>query len=215
MFDPAALPTGPATDAVLVRVGRRALAFALLFIVPFLAMGVLALVTLFVIVTRPGREAEPAKLAVGTVLLLAFGAVGLFFAVRMWRGRHMAAHVDAAGVWLYDGTARQGIPWSVLAGVGVYWSRLGKANKVYSLEFCPAAPVDERDPVLWALIRDEEPLRPGLPSQRYRLVVPKGCRKQLTEAVRRQVPPHLWFGVREQSGPAYLGRPEVGRRPAS
>lgn len=71
-----------------------------------------------------------------------------------------------------NGKARQIIPWEVLAGVGMQWSQFGRRVKQYSIELCPSSPIDDRDPVLWALVRDEEPVGLGLPRLRYRLPIP-------------------------------------------
>ncbi|MGW5661985.1 hypothetical protein ACWEWG_18080 [Streptomyces sp. NPDC003758] len=61
----------------------------------------------------------------------------------------------------------------------------------------PQRPVDRDDPVLWPLVRDEEPLHPTLPRLRYRLPVPASSRVALGAAIRQQVP-HLWLGETER-----------------
>ncbi|WP_328545700.1 hypothetical protein [Streptomyces platensis] len=108
----------------------------------------------------------------GLVMMLVFGALGVLFGIPVWHGRRAAVMVDRAGVWLDNGKARQIIPWEVLAGVGMQWSQFGRRVKQYSIELCPSGPIDDRDPVLWALVRDEEPVGPGLPRLRYRLPIP-------------------------------------------
>ncbi|AZS69779.1 hypothetical protein DDE74_01235 [Streptomyces lydicus] len=66
--------------------------------------------------------------------------------------------------------------------------------------------------MLWALVRDEEPIGPGLPRLRYRLPVPPGSQEQVTAAVRRYAPPHLWLGEAQRE-PGHLRRPDPSRRP--
>lgn len=77
---------------------------------------------------------------------------------------------------------------------------------------CPSGPIDDRDPVPWALVSDEGPIGPGLPRLRYRLPVPPGSQEQVTAAVRRYAPPHLWLGEAQRE-PGHLGRPDPSRRP--
>lgn len=132
----------------------------------------------------------------------------------VWQGRRAALIVDRAGVWLDNGKARQVIPWEVLAGAWMQWSRFGRRTKQYSIELCPRGPIDDRDPVLWALVRDEEPAAPGLPRLRYRLPLPAGSQDKVAAAIRQYLAPHLWWGA-EQREPGHFGRPDVSRRPRS
>ena len=67
--------------------------------------------------------------------------------------------------------------------------------------------------MLWATVRDAEPIGPGLPRLRYRLALPTGRQTAMRAAVQRYAPAHLWLGeVKRDSG--YMGRPDTSRRPA-
>ncbi|MFJ9849011.1 hypothetical protein [Streptomyces sp. NPDC101150] len=176
-----------------------------------IALGLLGVVALVMLLTGTAKGEFSVKGLVGMVMMLAFGAVGVLLGIPVWRARRAAVLVDRAGVWLDNGTARGIVPWDALAGVGVYWSELGR-TKQYSVELCPSGPIDDRDPVLWVLVRDEDPIAPGLPRLRYRLAFPAGSRDKVTAAVRQYAPPHLWLGeVQRASG--HLGRPDPSRRP--
>lgn len=203
-------PPSPAPDAAVVRTGRRALLTALPGCVLLTACGgaaVTGLARWLLGETRPSAGG-----LVGVALLLALGALGVVSTLALWRNRHRAIAVDTVGLWLdHSGVpGRRLIPWTSLAAVGVYHSRV--RTRQYSLELCPDGPMDERDPVLWPLIREEEPPRAGLPRLRYRVPVPHGARRELIGAVRACCPPHLWFGEEERR-PGHLGRPDVRRRP--
>jgi hypothetical protein len=178
----------------------------------FIALGLIGLAGLVMLAMGTVRGESSAAGVAGLVVMLALGTIGVLFGVPIWAGRRAAVSVDAVGVWLDNGRARQVIPWAVLAGVGVQWSRMGRGAKQYSIELCPSGPIDDRDPVLWALVRDEEPIGPDLPRLRYRLPVPAGSRDKLTAAVRQYAPSHLWLGEAERE-PGHIGQPDRSRRP--
>jgi hypothetical protein len=143
----------------------------------------------------------------GLVFMLALGVLGAFLFVGHWANRRTRILLDPTGLWVDSGKARNVIPWRSLAGVGLYWSTFGRRQKVYSLELVPTGPVDRDDPVLWTLVRDEEPLRPGLPRLRYRLPFPAACRQEVVEAVQRYVP-QIWLGESERAQ-GHIGRPDI------
>ncbi|MFJ9847885.1 hypothetical protein [Streptomyces sp. NPDC101150] len=98
------------------------------------------------------------------------------------------------------------IAWRSLAAVGLHWTP-AKGSASYTLELCPDGLIDRDDPVLWPMVRDDEPLRPGLPRLRYRLGANGDRREPLVEAVQRYAP-HLWFGETERER-GYGGLPDT------
>ncbi|MET9832349.1 hypothetical protein ABZ078_24315 [Streptomyces sp. NPDC006385] len=126
------------------------------------------------------------------------GLIGLLFATIGYTGfkifrsalsfHHLAVSVDDTGLWLRARSGQGVIRWDTLAGVAVHWSEPGnRGARHYSIELCPSGPIDRADPVLWVPVRDEEPVRPGLPRPRYRLVTNGSFaryREPLVEAIR-------------------------------
>ncbi|MGW7486518.1 hypothetical protein [Streptomyces sp. NPDC054786] len=202
----------PAPDDTVVRTGRRGALTVIPICLILIALGLTGVVGLIMLFMGTAKGEVTVPGVAGLVMLLVFGALGVLFGIPVWRGRRGAVIVDRAGVWLDNGTARQVIPWDGLAGAGMQWSRFGRRTKQYSIELCPGGPINDRDPVLWALVRDEEPVAPGLPRLRYRLPLPPGSRDKVTAAIRQYLPPHLWWGE-EQRAPGHLGRPDLSRRP--
>ncbi|MEV8435504.1 hypothetical protein [Streptomyces chartreusis] len=141
----------------------------------------------------------------GMLFMLAFGALGVLLFITNWSNRHNRLLVDHTGLWVADRQAQNVIPWRTLAGVGLFWS--GGSKKVYSLELFPVGPIDRDDPVLWTLVRDEEPLHPDMPGLRYRLPFPAAQQQQVVSAVRQYVP-HIWLGESERAQ-GHIGRPDV------
>jgi hypothetical protein len=161
-----------------------------------------------VVVATGKQKGEPTLAGyAGLVFMLALGAVGVFLFLANWANRNTRILVDDTGLWVDSGKARNVILWQSLAGVGLYWSKYGRGQKVYSLELFPAGQVDRDDPVLWTLVRDEEPLHPALPRLRYRLPFPAGCREQVVAAVNHHAP-HIWLGE-SQRAQGHIGRPDV------
>ncbi|MEU6098678.1 hypothetical protein [Streptomyces sp. NPDC047079] len=135
------------------------------------------------------------------------GFISVTSLMTTWVARRSSVSVDQRGLWVSNGKAQNVIPWQSLAGVGVYWSKVGKGRvKTYSIELCPNAPIDRDDPILWPLVRDEEPLQPALVRLRYRLPVPASSRVALVTAIQRQVP-QLWLGEIEREA-GYMGVPD-------
>ncbi|MEU9111088.1 hypothetical protein AB0D04_04610 [Streptomyces sp. NPDC048483] len=204
--------SAPALDATVVRTGRRALKSGLLIGLSLTALGLAAAAVLLLMafgVLELENEKGPAS---ACALALFFGVGGALGTLTTWHSRNIAVIIDGVGLWLDNSKARQIVPWAVLAGVGMQWSDTGKGKRQYSVELCPSGPIDDRDPVLWALIRDEEPIGPGLPRLRYRLTVHEVYQEQIMAAIRHYAPPHLWLGV-VQREPGHTGRPDLSRRP--
>lgn len=148
------------------------------------------------------------------------GLIGLLFATIGYSGfkifrsalsrHHLAVSVDETGMWLRTRTRQSVIRWDTLAGVAVHWSETGnRAARHYSIELCPNGPIDRDDPVLWPLVRDEDPIRPGLPRLRYRFVTNGSVaryREPLVEAIRHYAP-HLWLGETQRE-PGHCGVPD-------
>lgn len=202
----------PAPDATVIRTGRRGAMTGLPCSVLLIAMGAVGVFGAVVVATGNQKgESNPAGYA-GLVFMLLLGALGVFLFIANWANRRTRILVDATGLWVDNGKLRNVIPWQALAGVGLYWSRFGRSQrvqsqKVYSLELFPIGPIDRDDPVLWTLVRDEEPLHPDLPRLRYRLPFPAPCRQELVSAVQQYVP-HLWLGESERAE-GHVGRPDI------
>ncbi|WP_037886361.1 hypothetical protein [Streptomyces viridochromogenes] len=196
----------PAADATVIRTGRRGAMVGLPCSVLLIAMGAVGVFGAVVIATGNQKgESTPAGFA-GIVFMLALGALGVFLFVINWANRRTRLLLDHTGLWIDSGKLRNVIPWQTLAGVGLYWSKFGR-QKVYSLELFPTGHIDRDDPVLWTLVRDEEPLHPSLPRLRYRVPFPVSCREQVVTAV-QQVVPHIWLGESERAQ-GHVGRPDV------
>jgi hypothetical protein len=204
-------PSGlsPSPTATVVHTGRRAsrrvipLGIVLTTISAFLLFGGIA------VTAGLGNGGPNPKGIGGIVMGLFMGFVSAGSLIAAWSGRHSSVSIDHTGLWVSDGKARNVVPWQSLAGVGLHWSKVGKGRggvKVCSIELCPNTPIDRDDPVLWPLVRDEEPLHPALPRLRYRLPVPEGSRDDLVAAIQRQVP-QLWLGETERE-PGYMGVPD-------
>ena len=145
----------PAADATVIRTGRRGAMTGLPCSVLLIAMGAVGVVGAVVIATGNQKgESNPAGY-VGLVFMLLLGALGVFLFIANWANRRNRILVDETGLWVENGRLRNVIPWRALAGVGLYWSKFGRSQKVYSLELFPNGPMDRDDPVLWTLVRDE------------------------------------------------------------
>ncbi|MPY63485.1 hypothetical protein FNH08_41925 [Streptomyces spongiae] len=143
----------------------------------------------------------------GIVIGLFMGFISVGSLVVTWSSRHSSVSVDQMGLWVSNGKVQNVIPWQGLAGVGLHWSKSGKSGvKTHSIELFPNIHIDRDDPVLWPMVRDEEPLRPDLPRLRYRLPVPTGSREALVTAIQQQVP-QLWLGETEREA-GYMGVPD-------
>ncbi|MFF7167665.1 hypothetical protein ACFZBP_40900 [Streptomyces sp. NPDC008086] len=196
----------PAPDATVIRTGRRGAMTGLPCSVLLIALGAVGVFGAVVIATGNQKGASSPAGYAGLVFMLLLGALGVCLFVVNWANRRTQVLVDATGLWIENGKHRAVIPWQGLAGVGLYWSKYGRQT-VYSLELFPTGPIDRDDPVLWTLVRDEEPLHPDLPRLRHRLPFPAPCRQEMVSAVQQYVP-HLWLGESERAK-GHVGQPDV------
>ncbi|WP_207946416.1 hypothetical protein [Actinomadura sp. 7K507] len=172
-----------------------------------MAVGVVGIIGGVVVATGNQKGESTGAGFVGLGVLVALGVLGVIFFIPIWMGRRTRILIDHTGLWIESGKLRNVIPWNTLAGVCLYWSNLGRSQKLYSLELFPTGPIDRDDPVLWALVRDEEPFRPGLPRLRHRLGIPAASRQQMVAAVQQYVP-QLWLGEYERAA-GHIGRPDA------
>jgi hypothetical protein len=199
----------PAPDATVIRIGRRGAMTGLPCSVVLIALGVLGVAGAVVVATgnQKGDSDSPPGGFAGLGFLVVLGVLGVFLFIANWSNRRARILVDHTGLWVDNGKLRNVVPWQTLAGVGLYWSALGRNQKLYSLELCPTGPIDRDDPVLWTLVRDEEPLHPDLPRLRYRVPFPAACRQQVVTAVQQYVP-NLWLGESERAA-GHIGPPDI------
>ncbi|MFZ3560222.1 MULTISPECIES: hypothetical protein [unclassified Streptomyces] len=196
----------PSPTATVVRTGQRGATRMLPLGIVMTLVGLLVLFGGVVITAGLGDDDPSPKGVVGVVMGLFILFIAVVSVMSAWTSRRSTVSIDQVGLWAGDGKVRGLIPWRSLAGVGLHWSRYGRGATVYSIELCPSGPIDRDDPVLWPLVRDEEPLRPDLPRLRYRLPVPPACREAVVAAIRAQVP-HLWLGEAERE-PGHMGTPD-------
>ncbi|WP_030231273.1 MULTISPECIES: hypothetical protein [unclassified Streptomyces] len=202
-------PHGPAPTATVIHYGRRSARQGFTLGGIFMAMGAF-FVVLAVVITAGlnGNKPQPVGL-----VALGFATIG-YSGFKIFRSalsfHHLAVSVDDTGLWLRTRTQQSVIRWDALAGVAVHWSETGnRGERRYSIELCPNGPIDRDDPVLWVLVRDEQPLRPGLPRLRYRFVMngtAASYREPLVKAIRQYVP-HLWLGETQRE-PGHCGVPD-------
>lgn len=184
----------PSPTATVIHTGRQATRRVLPRGIVLTALGALTLSGGTVAVAGLG-ERTPNPAGFGGILIgLLMGFAGISSVVAAWSARRSTVTVDESGLWVNNGDAEVVIPWQDLAGVGLHWSRTGRRGsiRICSLELYPNSSVQHDDPVLGPRVRDEEPLRPGLSRQRYRLTLPASSRNAVVTAVRHQVP-QLWF----------------------
>ncbi|MFJ9855207.1 hypothetical protein [Streptomyces sp. NPDC101150] len=202
-------PQRPALNATLIKSGRSqlkggfgAVMGCMGIAVFFIAAGLAAAFGLM------GKEPNPGGFA-GVVIGLVAGLFGGGIMKSFWAARNAYTCVDHVGLWISNPKGNKLIPWDSLAGVGLYWSKGQKrrAPKQYSIELCPNGPIDRDDPVVWNLVRDEEPMHPSLPRLRYRLPARGADREPLVGAVRRHAA-HLWLGEAERE-PGHIGYPDI------
>ncbi|AZQ35917.1 hypothetical protein EJ357_22555 [Streptomyces cyaneochromogenes] len=201
-------PAAPAPTATVISYAQRITRKGLVLGGIFMAMGVL-FVVLAVIITAGlnGNDPQP----VGLVALL-FATIG-YSGLKLFRSalalRPQSVSIDDTGLWLRNSAGQNVIRWDNLAGVAVHWSENDRNVRQYSIELCPSGPIDRDDPVLWGLVRDDEPLTPGLPRLRYRFVTSgeyARYRGPLVEAIRNYAP-HLWLGETQRE-PGHCGSPD-------
>ncbi|MFI6008058.1 hypothetical protein ACIBAG_04405 [Streptomyces sp. NPDC051243] len=199
---------GPAPTATVIRYTRRVARQGFVIGGILMAMGVLFVILAVVIMAGlNGNDPEPAGLA-----SLFFATIG-YSGYKVFRSalaiRPFAVSVDGTGLWLRNSAGQNVIRWDSLAGVAVHWSETDRGVRQYSIELCPNGPIDRDDPVLWGLVRDDEPIRPGLPRLRYRFATTgryARYREPMVEAIRQHAP-HLWLGETQRE-PGHCGSPD-------
>jgi hypothetical protein len=172
-----------------------------------MAIGAVGIFGIVLVATGQQKGESTVTGFVGLGFAVALGVLGVILFVPFWANRRNRILIDHTGLWLEKGNLRNVIPWHTLAGVALYWSEFGRNGKIYSLELYPGGPIDRDDPILWGLVRDEEPLHPGLPRLRHRLTLTAPNQRPVVEAVQPYVAP-IWLG--ESQRPAgHIGRPDV------
>lgn len=203
------LPHGlsPSPTATVLRTGQRSSRRMIPLGIVLTAISALLLFGGIAIAAGLGDGGPNPKGIGGIVIGLFMGFISVASLTVAWSSRHSNVSIDDTGLWVSNGKVQNVIPWQSLAGVGLHWSKVGRGGvKVHSIELCPNTPIDRDDPVLWPLVRDEEPLHPTLPRLRYRLPVPTGSRVALVTAIQQQVP-QLWLGETERET-SYMGVPD-------
>ncbi|MGW3569849.1 hypothetical protein ACWDSL_39320 [Streptomyces sp. NPDC000941] len=197
----------PAPNATVIRVGRRSAMTGLPCSIVLMALGAVGIFG--IVLVAMGKQKGEATVTgfVGLGFAVALGVLGVVLFVPFWANRRSRILIDHTGLWLEKGNLRNVIPWHSLAGIALYWSEFGRNGKIYSLELYPTGPIDRDDPILWGLVRDEEPLHPGLPRVRHRIVLTAPNQGPVVEAVQSRVP-QIWLG--ESQRPAgHIGHPDV------
>ncbi|WP_327356132.1 hypothetical protein [Streptomyces sp. NBC_01304] len=200
---------GPAPTATLIRTGRTMFRQSALGGSGCALVGA-ALLVMGILLTAGIIGDASAAGGIAVTVLGGFLLIMFCFVLRIsWKSRNAFLCVDQVGLWVSGQAGQKVIPWDTLAGVGLYWSKpMGKGKvKQHSLELCPSGPIDRDHPVLWNLVRDEEPLNPSLPRLRYRVPVHRKDQEALVTAV-QQYAGHLWLGEAERE-PNHMGFPDV------
>jgi hypothetical protein len=150
---------------------------------------------------------------VGLVFLIVFGAVFVLFLIgapAMVRKHGLI--VDSKGVWTWDRDKRHLLPWTELSAAGIGYTRSplsmlplrqGEALELYPVPteiFSSHAEFSR-----WR--KTEEPPRPGLTDERYRLALPAFSRlpKKVESAVLRFAPDG-WIGTYRRAFQRLPGR---------
>ncbi|WP_217206514.1 hypothetical protein [Streptomyces sp. AC550_RSS872] len=166
-------------------------------------------VVLAVIITAGLNGNDPQPVGLVALLFATIGYSGFKLIRSALALRPQAVSIDDTGLWLRNSAGQNVIRWDILVGVAVHWSETDRGVRQYSIELCPGGPIDRDDPVLWGLVRDEEPIHPGLPRLRYRFATTgeyARYREPLVEAIRKYVP-HLWLGEAQRE-PGHCGSPD-------
>lgn len=182
-----------APNATVIRIGRRSAMTGLPCSIVLMAIGAVGIFGAVLVATGQQKGESTVSGFVGLAFMVALGVLGVILFVPFWANRRSRILIDHTGLWFDKGDARNVIPWHSLSGIALYWSEFGRNGKIYSLELYPNGPIDRDDPILWGLVRDEEPLHPGLPRLRHRVTLTAPNQPPVVDAVRSHVP-HLWLG---------------------
>ncbi|QLH25580.1 hypothetical protein [Streptomyces sp. Rer75] len=197
----------PAPNATVIRIGRRSAMTGLPCSLVLMAIGAVGIFGAVLVATGQQKGESTVSGFVGLAFMVALGVLGVILFVPFWANRRNRLLIDHTGLWLEKGELRNVIPWNSLSGVALYWSDFGRNGKIYSLELYPTGPIDRDDPILWGLVRDEEPLHPGLPRLRHRVTLTAPNKQPVVDAVRSHVP-QLWLGE-SQRPTGHISRPDV------
>ncbi|WP_421106859.1 hypothetical protein [Streptomyces sp. NEAU-S77] len=197
----------PAPNATVIRIGRRSAMTGLPCSLVLMAIGAVGIFGAVLVATGQQKGESTVSGFVGLAFMVALGVLGVILFVPFWANRRNRVLIDHTGLWLEKGELRNVIPWNSLSGVALYWSDFGRNGKIYSLELYPTGPIDRDDPILWGLVRDEEPLHPGLPRLRHRVTLTAPNKQPVVDAVRSHVP-QLWLGE-SQRPTGHISRPDV------
>ncbi|MBP8535847.1 hypothetical protein [Streptomyces sp. MK37H] len=199
----------PAPDATVIRVGRRSALTGLPCSIALMTIGAVGIFGAVLVATGKQKGEATVTGYVGLALAVVLGVLGVALFIPFWANRRSRILIDHTGFWLDKGGHQKVIPWNTLAGVALYWSEFGRNGKIYSLELYPTGTIDRDDPLLWSLVRDEEPLHPGLPRLRHRITLTAPNQRPVVEAVRSRVP-HIWLGESQRAA-GHIGRPDIRR----
>ncbi|RNF87800.1 hypothetical protein [Streptomyces botrytidirepellens] len=197
----------PAPNATVIRIGRRSAMTGLPCSLVLMAIGAFGIFGAVLVATEQQKGESTVSGFVGLAFMVALGVLGVILFVPFWANRRNRILIDHTGLWLEKGDLRNVIPWHGLAGIALHWSEFGRKGKIYSLELYPNGPIDRDDPVLWGLVRDEDPLHPGLPRLHHRVPLTAPNQQPVVDAVRSHVP-QLWLGE-TQRPTGHVGRPDV------
>ncbi|WP_413803471.1 hypothetical protein [Streptomyces iranensis] len=199
--------SSPAPDATVIRVGRRSALTGLPCSIVLMVIGAVGIFGVVLVATGKQKGESTVTGYVGLAFAVALGVLGIALFIPFWANRRSRILIDHTGFWLEKGGLQRVIPWNSVAGVALYWSEFGRNGKIYSLELYPTATIDRDDPLLWSLVRDEEPLHPGLPRLRHRVTLTAPNQRPVAEAVRSRVP-HIWLGESQRAA-GHIGRPDI------
>ncbi|CDR02038.1 hypothetical protein [Streptomyces iranensis] len=199
--------SSPAPDATVIRVGRRSALTGLPCSIVLMVIGAVGIFGVVLVATGKQKGESTVTGYVGLAFAVALGVLGIVLFIPFWANRRSRILIDHTGFWLEKGGLQRVIPWNSVAGVALYWSEFGRNGKIYSLELYPTATIDRDDPLLWSLVRDEEPLHPGLPRLRHRVTLTAPNQRPVAEAVRSRVP-HIWLGESQRAA-GHIGRPDI------
>ncbi|MEV6130642.1 hypothetical protein AB0M05_28055 [Streptomyces violaceusniger] len=197
----------PAPNATVIRVGRRSAMTGLPCSIVLMAIGAVGIFGAVLVATGKQKGEVTVTGVVGLAFAVALGVLGVILLIPFWANRRNRILIDHTGLWLEKGDLRNVIAWNTLAGVALYWSEFGRKGKIYSLELYPTGPIDRDDPHLWGLVRDEEPLHPGLPRLRHRIPLTAPNQRPVVETVQRYVP-QIWLGESQRAA-GHIGHPDA------
>jgi hypothetical protein len=202
---------GPNPAATVLRSEERQIRGAIRYGGVLLAIATgLAFFTVLLAAGITARESNP-WILLALVIPCFVGIPGIRLIQQARGKRQTFVAVDDTGLWLHNSEGRGLIAWDALAALAVQRSTGGDGSPsaaTHALDLCPKDTIDRDEAVLWVLVRDEEPLHPGLPRLRYRMSGPAGSMVDpLIDAVRKHAPSSLWAGEFKRE-PGYDAGPD-------